>query len=62
MSAGKIFASVFWNTRGILFFNYLEKGKTINSVYYMTLSMRLKEEIAKKTAPNAKEKNAASLR
>jgi histone-lysine N-methyltransferase SETMAR len=28
-SAGKVMASVFWNAEGILFINYLEKGRTI---------------------------------
>ncbi|KAL6419587.1 hypothetical protein ACFW04_011312 [Cataglyphis niger] len=36
-SAGKIMASVFWDAHGILFIDYLEKGKTINSEYYMAL-------------------------
>ena len=27
--------SVFWNTQGIIFVNYLEHGKTINSHYYI---------------------------
>jgi len=33
-SAGKVMASVFWNAEGILFIDYLEKGKTINGEYY----------------------------
>ena len=41
--------------QGILFIDYLEKGRTINSEYYITLWMRLKEEIAKKQ-PQMKEK------
>jgi len=28
-SAGKVMASVFWDAEGILFIDYLEKGKTI---------------------------------
>ena len=35
--AGKVMTSVFWNAHGILFIEYLEKGKTINSDYYMAL-------------------------
>jgi len=31
---GKVMASVFWDCHGILFVDYLEKGKTINSEYY----------------------------
>ena len=47
-SAGKVMASVFWDTHGILFIDYLEKGKTINSDYYCALLDRLKKEITKK--------------
>ena len=31
--ACKVMASVFWNTHGILFIDYPEKGKTINRDY-----------------------------
>ena len=44
-SAGKVLASVFWNAQGILFVDYLEKGRTINSEYYIALFVHLKEEI-----------------
>ena len=37
--------------------DYLEKGKTINSDYYMALLDRLSEEIKKKTSSHVKEKN-----
>ena len=33
-SAGRVLASIFWNTQGILSLDYLEKGRTINSEYY----------------------------
>jgi hypothetical protein len=33
-SAGKVMASVFWDAEGILFTDYLEKGKTITGEYY----------------------------
>ena len=39
---------VFWDARGILFIYYLEKGRTINSEYFMALLVRLKEEIVEK--------------
>jgi transposase len=48
-------ASVFWDVQGILFIDYLEKGKRINSEYYMALLVRLKEEITKKR-PHMKKK------
>ena len=47
-SASKVFASVFWDAQGILFIDYLQKGRTINSEYYLVLLVRLKEEITKK--------------
>ena len=46
--SGKVLAFVFWDAHSILFINYLEKGKTIISEYYIVLFVRLKEEIAKK--------------
>ena len=41
-------ASVFWDSSGILFIDYLEKGKTINSDYYCALLDRLKQEKTRK--------------
>ena len=49
-------ASVFWDAHGILFINYLEKGKTINSDYYMTLLDRLSAEIKTKRPHMQKKK------
>ena len=46
-SAGKVLASVFWDAQGILFIDYLEKGRTINSEYYLALLVCLKEKITK---------------
>ena len=46
--AGKVMASVFWAVHSILFIDYLEKGKIINSDYYMALLDRLSAEIKKK--------------
>ena len=48
-------ASVFWDAHGILFIDYLEKGRTINSEYYIALLVHLKEEIDKKR-PQMKKK------
>jgi [histone H3]-lysine36 N-dimethyltransferase SETMAR len=47
-SAGKVMASVFWDVRGIIFIDYLEKGQTINNVYYIALLERLNNKIKKK--------------
>ena len=58
----KVLASVFWDAQGILFIDYLEKGKNVNSEYNVALLVRLKEEIAKKTDINEEEKSALSPR
>ena len=47
-SASKVLASLFWDVQGILFINYLEKVRTINSKYHIALLVHLKVEIAKK--------------
>lgn len=49
-------ASIFWDAQGIIFIDYLEKGKSINSEYYMTLLIKLKEEISVKRPGMAKKK------
>ncbi|KAK9884358.1 hypothetical protein WA026_005307 [Henosepilachna vigintioctopunctata] len=47
-SADNVMASLFWDEHGIIFIDYLEKGRTINSDYYIALLDRLKDEIAEK--------------
>lgn len=54
-SAGKVMASVFWDAHGIIFIDYLQKGQTINSDYYIALLDRLKKEIVTKR-PHLKKK------
>ena len=54
-------ASVFWDAHGIFFIAYLEKGKTINSDYYMRLMNRLSSE-SRKNALTCKRKNLPALR
>jgi len=44
-SVGKVMAPVFWDAEGILFIDYLEKGKTITGEYYSNLLTRLDEKI-----------------
>ncbi|KAF7266531.1 hypothetical protein GWI33_020156 [Rhynchophorus ferrugineus] len=43
-SAGKVMTSIFWDAHGIIFIDYLEKGRTINSEYYIELLNRLKDK------------------
>ena len=40
-SAGKVMASVFWDSHGKIFIDYLEKGRTITGAYYAALVDRL---------------------
>ena len=53
-SASRVLASLFWDTQGSLFIDYLEK-RTINSKFYTALLVRLKKEITKKR-PQMKKK------
>ncbi|KAF7280076.1 hypothetical protein GWI33_006427 [Rhynchophorus ferrugineus] len=55
-SAGKVMASAFWDAHGIIFNDYLEKGRTINSDYYIALLDHLKDEIAEKQTHLKKKK------
>ena len=32
--AGKLMASIFWDSEGVIMIDYLEQGLTINSPYY----------------------------
>ncbi|GFV36022.1 mariner Mos1 transposase [Trichonephila clavipes] len=52
-SAGKVMTSAFWDTHGIIFIDYLKKGKKRD--YYVALLERLKCEIAEKR-PHLKKK------
>ena len=47
-SAGKVMTSVFWYARGIIYINYLQKGRTITGTYYSALLDRLVDEIKEK--------------
>lgn len=47
-SAGKVMASVFWDSKGILMVDYLPKGQTITGQYYSNLLHQLREEIKRK--------------
>jgi [histone H3]-lysine36 N-dimethyltransferase SETMAR len=49
-------ASVIRDARGIIFIEYLEKGQTINSEYYIAFLERLNDEIKKKHSHLKKKK------
>jgi histone-lysine N-methyltransferase SETMAR len=55
-SAGGVMASVVWDAEGILFIDYLEKGKTITREYYSNLLTRLDEKIHEKSSGLQKKK------
>jgi histone-lysine N-methyltransferase SETMAR len=57
-SAGKVVASVVWDAEGILFIDYLEKGKTITGEYYSNLLTRLDEKIHEKRLGLQKKKSS----
>jgi histone-lysine N-methyltransferase SETMAR len=42
-SAGKVMASIFWDSKGILMIDYLEKGNTINGEYYANELRQLRD-------------------
>ena len=47
-SAGKAMASVFWDAKGIVFIDYLQKVQTINEEYYANLLRQLQKAIKSK--------------
>jgi hypothetical protein len=61
VSAGKVMASVFWGAEGILFIDYLEKGKTITGEYYSNLLTTLDEKICEKR-PDLQKKESSFIR
>jgi len=55
-SAGNVMASVFLDPEGILFIDYLEKGKTITREYYSNLLTRLGKKVREKRSGFQKKK------
>ncbi|XP_029155672.1 uncharacterized protein LOC114928587 [Nylanderia fulva] len=56
-SAGKVMATVFWDSHGVILIDYLQKGKTITKAYYASLLDKLKEELAGKRPHLQKKKS-----
>jgi len=54
-------ALVFWDAEGILFIDYLEKGKIITGEYYSNLLTRLDEKIREKS-PGLQRKKSSFIR
>jgi hypothetical protein len=61
-SARKVMASVFWDNEGILFIDYLEKGKTIIREYYSNLLTRLDKKLHEEKNPVCKRKKSSFIR
>ena len=55
-SAGKVMATVFWDSRGIIFTDYLEKGRSITGQYYADLLGRFDAELMRKRPHLAQKK------
>ena len=51
-SAGKFLASIFWDQDGIHLIDYLPKGQTINTEYYSSLLVQLKDILKEKRRGN----------
>ena len=51
-TAGKVMASIFWDGREVIMFDYLEQSRTINDAYYAGELKRLRQEIARKRCGN----------
>ena len=47
-SAGKVMASVFLDSQGVIMIDYLQQDRTINGANYAAELLRLRQEIARK--------------
>ena len=47
-SAGKVMASIFWDSQRVIMIVYLEQGRTIDGAYYAGELRHLRQEIARK--------------
>ena len=56
LSANKVMATVFWDARGVIHIDGLQKGRTVNGEYYTNLLDRFNEHLKKKRPNLAKEK------
>ncbi|GBP75472.1 Histone-lysine N-methyltransferase SETMAR [Eumeta japonica] len=56
LSANKVMATVFWDARGVIHIDYLEKGKTITGEYYSKLLDRFDVDLKQKRRPHLAKK------
>ena len=61
-SAGKVFASLFWDQDGIILIDYLPKGQTINAEYYLSLLVQLKDILEGKTPRESQQRGLVLAR
>ena len=47
-SAGKVMASIFWDSQGVIMVDNLEQGRMMNGAYYAGELRQLRQEIARK--------------
>lgn len=47
-SPGKVMAFIFWDTKGIVFIDYLQKGQIINKEHYANLLRQLQMAVRSK--------------
>lgn len=57
-SAGKVMATVFWDSKGIIYIDYLPKGQTITGEYYANVLEQFDKNLKEKKASPCKEKSA----
>jgi hypothetical protein len=55
-SAGKVMATVFWDSKGKIFIDYLEKGRTITGQYYDQLWGKFDDALKEKWPHLARKK------
>jgi hypothetical protein len=60
-SAGKVMALVFWYAEGILFIDYLEKGKTITGILFQSFNCTRRKKFMRKD-PVSKRKKSSFIR
>ena len=49
-------ATIFWDSQGVMYIDYLEKGKMVPGLYYAELLGRFDAELQKKLPHSAKKK------
>ena len=54
LSGNKVMATVFWDARGVIHIDYLQKGRIISGEYYTNLLDQFSEDLKKKRRHLAK--------